>query len=99
MSYTVDWCYSGKHFSRKAWTGGDTPPAKYREACYRAIRSDLFREQVRECGGLDLWVCAGTSALERARIFWNRARLDAWRTTHHNEHRTFRVSTDGDVVA
>jgi hypothetical protein len=45
----------------------------------------FFREQVRECGGLDLWACAGTSALERARIFWNAASLDAWRTFSSHE--------------
>jgi hypothetical protein len=67
-------------FTRCAWTGGDTPPARHGDADYRAIRRALFRESVRDCGGLGLWECAGTSALDRARIFWNRARLDSWAT-------------------
>jgi hypothetical protein len=37
-----------------------------------------------ECGGLDFWKCAGTSSMERARIFWNRALLDAWATFRAN---------------
>lgn len=66
---------------RIAWTGGDTPTRQQKQnRKFKNLRSDLFREQVRECGGLDLWVCAGTSALERARIFWNRATLDAHAT-------------------
>src|SRR5438093_7163350 len=72
---------SGRVYSRVAWTGGDTPTSEVRRnADYRYLRRMFFREQVRECGGLDLWACAGTSALERARIFWNAATLDAWRT-------------------
>lgn len=47
---------------------------------FRELRKAFFREQLSECGGLDLWACAGTTALERARIFWNRAHLDAWAT-------------------
>ena len=47
---------------------------------FAGIRSLLFREYVRECGGLDLWECAGTTRWDRARLFWNRATLDAWRT-------------------
>lgn len=68
--------------NRRAWTGGDVPPAGFRRRCadYRALVSAMFQEQVRDCLGLDFWACAGTSALERARIFWNRAVLDAWRT-------------------
>lgn len=69
-------------YTRHAWTGGDTPPPGERRhnPAFRRLVSLFFREQLRECGGLDLWACAGTSALERARIFWNRARLDGWRT-------------------
>jgi len=68
--------------NRKAWTGGDVPSRqdirRYRKL--RELRSLFFKEQIQECGGLDFWACAGTSSLERARIFWNRAKLDAWRT-------------------
>lgn len=75
------WIIAGQIFIRTAWTGGDRPTSQTRKRKdFREIRSDLFREQVRECGGLDLWKCAGTSSLDRARIFWNRATLDAWRT-------------------
>lgn len=73
---------NGHVFKRFAWTGGDGPIPHLRRKCpvYRALVSAFFRESLAECGGLNLWKCAGTSALERARIFWNRARLDAWRT-------------------
>jgi len=50
------------------------------ERVFAGVRSLLFREYVSECGGLDLWECAETSRWERARLFWNRANLDAWRT-------------------
>lgn len=64
-----------------AWTGGSWPTEEDKQNPeFRKIRSYLFREQVKECGGLDLWACAGTSALERARIFWNRANADAHAT-------------------
>lgn len=73
-----------KGFERRAWTGGDVPTAEDKQdGIYRALRSTMFREQIEECGRLDLWACAGTSALQRARIFWNRATLDAWRTLNH----------------
>jgi len=64
------------------WTGGDTPPPGMMKAdrTYRGLVSLLFQEQLAECGGLDLWKCAGTSSMERARIFWHRAKLDAWAT-------------------
>src|SRR5260370_15749453 len=68
MSRTIVAFYapSGRVYSRVAWTGGDTPtPEIRRNADYRYLRRMLFREQVRECGGLDLWAFAGTSALER----------------------------------
>ena len=65
-----------------AWTGGSTPPRGFWQvnSAFRALTRFLYREQVKDCGGLGLWACAGTSSLERARIFWNRARLDAWAT-------------------
>lgn len=73
---------------RHAWTGGDTPTPQDRQGrMFRALRRRFFREYVGECGGLDLWKCAGTGSIERARILWNRADLDAWRTlTHYNAH-------------
>lgn len=71
---------NGKQFERRAWTGGDTPPKRYDDPDYRALRKLFFRELLAICGPLDLWKCAGTEALERAGIFWNQASLDAWRT-------------------
>ena len=61
------------------------------ERVFSSIRSLLFREYVRESGGLDLWhfpggvlpsgeAFEGTTPLERARLFWERAHLDSWRT-------------------
>ncbi len=72
----------GRSYPRWAWTGGDTPERGDRRVrpLYRQLVSAFFRESLRECGGLDLWKCAGTGSLERARIFWNQARLDGWRT-------------------
>lgn len=69
-------------YPRRTWTGGDTPPPglAHESEAYRSIRSFYFQEALVECGGLDLWKCAGTGSMERARIFWNRASLDAWRT-------------------
>ena len=80
---------------RYAWTGGDVPTkeTKRNNTVYRTLRTMFFRELVRICGGLDLWdfkdqygdrCYPGTSALERARIFWNQASLDAWRTYERN---------------
>lgn len=64
-----------------AWTGGTKPSeTDKRKPEFKSLRHFAFRESLRDCGGLDLWACAGTSALQRARIFWNRANLDAWRT-------------------
>jgi hypothetical protein len=73
---------SGKTYNRRAWTGGDSAPRGFRCKEYRQLRSAYFREQIADCGGLDLWACAGTSPLERARIFWGRASCDAWRTVN-----------------
>jgi hypothetical protein len=71
---------------RIAWTGGSTPTRETRrqDNHFRLLRKMFFLEQLADCGGLDLWVCAGTSVLERARIFWNRATLDAWATVRGN---------------
>lgn len=71
---------NGVRYARHTWTGGDTPPKGYNDPEFRALRQFLFREDVRDGGPLGLWACAGTSALERARIFWNHATLTAWRT-------------------
>lgn len=69
-------------YSRRAWTGGDAAPANFRREnkTYRRLVSAFFRESLSECGGLDLWKAAGTGSMERARIFWDRAKLDAWAT-------------------
>lgn len=75
-------------FNRRAWTGGDVPPENERRynPVFRELVRAFFRESLTECGGLDLWKCAGTSSMERARIFWNQARLDAWRTFTEQPH-------------
>jgi len=81
---TLSTVYSrdGHAYPRHAWTGGNTAPAglNRQSAMYRTLLSSFFREAMQECGSLDLWKCAGTSSMERARILWNRAKLDAWRT-------------------
>lgn len=76
----------GQVFNRNAWTGGDTAPKSERKMnqVFRELVTAFFQEYLRECGGLDLWKCAGTSAMERARMFWNWAKLDAWRTYKAN---------------
>ena len=80
MAIVFDIAVGGRAFSRCAWTGGSTPPERFRSAEFVALRRWFFRESVSECGGLNLWECAGTSALDRARLFWNAASLDAWAT-------------------
>jgi len=67
-----------------AWMGGDWPSKEEKSEVFKQMRRFLYKEQVNECGGLDLWVCAGTSVLERARIFWNRATADAWASIRDN---------------
>lgn len=67
-------------FWKHAWTGGDSPPKGFDGKVFRQVRSLLFRELLMTCGGLDLWECAGTTRWERARLFWNQASLDSWRT-------------------
>ena len=80
---------------RVAWTGGDAPPPGLRRANakFRAIVSYFFQEQLAECGGLDLWKCAGTTSMERARIFWRHALYDAWATVRANPSR-YDISID-----
>lgn len=90
---------NGTAYTRCTWTGGDTPPARHRNADYRAVRREFFREAVRDCGGLDLWACAGTSALDRARIFWNRARLDSWATIRNRGRELAEHIRTGDTFA
>lgn len=76
---------SGQIVQRNAWTGGDTPPKRFNNPIFKELQSIFFRESLAICGGLDLWKCAGTGSIERARIFWNAARLDAWRTGKRNQ--------------
>lgn len=40
---------------------------------FNTLRRLMFRYNLQTCGGLNLWVCAGTSCMERARILWNEA--------------------------
>ena len=79
---------SGKFFMRTAWTGGDTPPKRFNDPYFKGLRKQFFRELLNDCGGLDLWECAGTTRWERARIFWNQATLNAWRTLKEYERKT-----------
>jgi hypothetical protein len=67
-------------YQRRAWTGGKSDYKHCSHHDFGWLRRWLFREQVRDSGGLNFWACAGTSALERARIFWKRASLDAFAT-------------------
>jgi hypothetical protein len=62
-------------FERRAWTGGD-PPKPWREtpAHERLLCRALFREQFADAGYR--WGLVG----DAKRIFWNRARHDAFRT-------------------
>lgn len=71
---------NGVVVNRHAWTGGDTPPKKFKNKFFKEIKRIYFRELLEICGGLDLWKCAGTGSIERAGIFWKQANLDAWRT-------------------
>lgn len=72
---------TGRIYQRRAWTGGDVPTIYFGiDPLEKELIDAFYDEQVAECGGLDLWECAGTSAAERAAIFRNRALLDAWRT-------------------
>lgn len=71
-----------KVYNRRAWMGGKTPEKNLirKNSEFRNLVSAFFREELRDCLGLDFWKCAGTSGMERARIFWNRAKLDAFAT-------------------
>lgn len=74
----------GHTYRRHAWTGGDVPTATEKTySDFRKLRRIFFREYLAECGGLALWKWSdgtGTGCMERARIFWKWANLDAWRT-------------------
>jgi hypothetical protein len=78
---------NGRKFLRTAWTGGDTPPKGFNDPYFKGLRKQFFRELLKDCGGLDLWECAGTTRWERARIFWNQATLNAWRTLKEYERK------------
>lgn len=85
MNYTIG--IHGKPlpiYTRKAWTGGKSNYKDCNHPDFGWLRRYFFREQVKDSGGLDFWACAGTSALERARIFWNRASLEALATLDLN---------------
>lgn len=74
-------------YTTRAWTGGKAPNKTdwQTNAKLRAITRYLFEKQHVESGvPLDFWACAGTSALQRARILWNRAKLDAFATLDLN---------------
>lgn len=60
-----------------AWTGGDLPPRGFADPVFRAMQRMLFREQL--VVSRDYWG-AGSTRLDTVRIFWRRARADAWRS-------------------
>lgn len=60
----------------RAWTGGSVPPKRYADPVYRQLRHRLFREQLVDWR--DYWHDLPTA--DTCRIFWNRARYDAWAT-------------------
>lgn len=72
------------NYDRKAWTGGKSNYKGCKHKDFAWLRRWFFRESLQVCGGLDFWKCAGTSSMERARIFWNRASLDAFATLNLN---------------
>ena len=80
MKLSVKEVLSSLNVERVCWTGGSCPPIGYKDLRFKKLRSAYFREQLLECQGLGLWKCAGTSCMERAHIFWNRASFDAWAT-------------------
>lgn len=82
LLYTIE--IGGKVYARFAWTGGDWPKKEDMSREFRKIRSAYFRDMVKNCGGLNFWTDCGTSAMDRARIFWNRSNGDAWRTLRRN---------------
>jgi len=68
-------------FHRTAWTGGDAPTKTFlKSSIGKELVAIFLNEQIADCGGLDLWNCAGISPEERLAIFQNRANLDAWAT-------------------
>jgi hypothetical protein len=75
---------NGVQYDRRAWTGGNGYYHAVTHKDFNWIRRWFFRDQIKDCGGLGLWAGAGTSALERARIFWKRASLDAMATLNLN---------------
>ena len=52
----------GYTYERRAWTGGSVPTIDFEnDLINKDLIEAFFNEQVSECGGLDLWECAGTS--------------------------------------
>ena len=71
----------GYTYERRAWCGGDVPTIDFaNDLIAKDLIEAFYDEQVAECGGLNLWECAGTSVDERKEMFHNRAIMDAWRT-------------------
>jgi hypothetical protein len=64
-------------YERRAWTGGDRPkPWRHTPLAERLLCRALFREQFADAG------CRWGLVGDAKRIFWNRARHDAFRTLH-----------------
>jgi hypothetical protein len=62
-------------YERRAWTGGDCPrPWRETSLEERLLCRVMFREQFAEAG--HRWGLVG----DAKRVFWNRARHDAFRT-------------------
>jgi len=71
----------GHTYQRRAWTGGDKPDIDFEnDPIHKDLIEAFYDETVAECGGLDLWECAGTSIEERKKQFHSWAVFDAWRT-------------------
>lgn len=69
---------SGRTYQRIAWMGGDSAPKELRKISrdYRNIITFFFREQLRDFS--DFW--KELPDMDTTRIFWKRAKADAWST-------------------
>jgi hypothetical protein len=69
---------SGRVYDRRAWMGGDTAPSGFRRANkdYRQLVRFFLRDQLADFR--EYWKEA--PSLDTVRIFWARAKGDAWAT-------------------
>ena len=67
----------GAYICLNGWTGGDEPDSYWNmPLAYRQCVSAEFRDQLKDYR--EVWG-KNDPSLGAARIFWNRAKLDAWR--------------------